>query len=241
VTLPGDRRPDGAAVRYSGRALAPDLAWPKLLTRWATTPAPTLLPRNEEGRVPPAVRHENLRAAGDIADRAATAIRGSSEDVDGISHATGELLTVLARNRDGRDPGPLTDLARCYDRAARTPYRVLPASAGPIARELRRAARQIAAAGALSGRGNEKFAVAALLLALSGLVAEIAAWQQQRGRGHQAAAAHTTAAALRPQPAFRLDPRPVTRPTLAALPTARPAQRGWTSNHGPQQPGRPRR
>jgi hypothetical protein len=44
-----------------------------------------------------------------------------------------------------------------------------------VARDLRPASRQIAAAGVLSGRSKEKFALFALLLALAGLIAEIAA------------------------------------------------------------------
>jgi hypothetical protein len=60
-------------------------------------------------------------------------------------------------------------------------------------------------------------------VALSALVAEIAAWQGARGRDHQAAAARRGAA-------------DVTRLVLAHAPAARPARtrapRGGTAGHG---------
>jgi len=84
----------------------------------------------------------------------------------------------------------VTAVSQRYDRAARTPYQVLPGSTtGGVAAELRHAARQLGALGVLTGRFNERFAMTALLLALAGLVAEIAAWQQLLNRPHQAAAA----------------------------------------------------
>jgi hypothetical protein len=65
----------------------------------------------------------------------------------------------------------------------------------------------------LTGRGKEKLALLALVLALASLIAEIAAWQQQRGRVHQAAAARKAAGVLpgmaRPSASGR---RPTARP-----------------------------
>jgi hypothetical protein len=110
----------------------------------------------------------------------------------------------------------LAEITNRYHRAARTPRRVLPQRTGPLARDLRHASRQIAAAGALSGRGKENFALLALMLALAVLVAEIAAWQQARGRTHQAAAARGTATVLtgladQATPTPRLHPPSVSR------------------------------
>jgi len=190
VARPGDLTAAGGPVRFSGSTLATDLSWPTLLNRWASTPPQVVpLPRTADDRVPMTERHAALTTTADTVDQAVAAVRERSEDVDALAHATGEILTVLARGREDRGPGPFARTAERYDRAARTPHQVLPRSVGPVARELRRASRHIAAAGALTGRGNEKFAMTALLLALAGLVAEIAAWQQQRGRHHQAAAA----------------------------------------------------
>ncbi len=100
-----------------------------------------------------------------------------------------------------------------HDRCARTPHTVLPPSLGPLARDLRWAARHLARVGRLSGRGNERYATATLLLALAALIAEIGAWQELRGRPHQAAGAHRAAAAL---------PVPTTRATRTITSTARP-------------------
>jgi len=197
VALPGDRTANGTGVRYAGRTLAADLSWRKLAARWAGTPPVTPLPRTNHGRVAPSERHNTLSEAASAVDRAATFIRnGTEQDVDGIAHATGEILAALSRRREGHDPGSLTELTRRYDRAARTPHQVLPARSGLVAAELRHAARQLGAIGILTGRGQERLATAALLLALAGLVAEIAAWQQLRDRAHQAAAAQATARQL---------------------------------------------
>jgi hypothetical protein len=143
----------------------------------------------------PAQRCAVIHAATETVQRA-TAMVGSGRDVEGIAHATGEVLAVLTRGQEDYGRGPFGQVSDCYDRAARTPHRVLPREVGPLGAELRRASRQIARIGALSGRGEEKFAVLALLLALAALIAEIAARQQARGRLHQAAPARQAASAL---------------------------------------------
>lgn len=197
VALPGDLTADGAQVRFSGTKLAADLTWPKLLARWASTPVADPPARSDDDRVSPADRRDVLEHTAAIVDQAAAEVRdGDGTSVDGIAHATGEVLAALARGREGREPGPLTDIAEQFDRAARTPHHVLPDHFGPLARELRQASRRIAAAGMLSGRGKEKLAMLALVFALAGLIAEIASWQQARGRIHQAAAARRVAGAL---------------------------------------------
>lgn len=231
VSLPDDVTADGKPVRYSGTKLASDLTWPKLVARWASTPAVEPVARTEDDRVSRSDRQDALERAAAVVERAAVRVRDGGEDVDGIAHAAGEVLAALARGREGREPGPLTEVAERYDRAARTPHRVLPERMGPVARDLRQASRRIAAVGALSGRGKEKLAGLALLLALAGLVAEIAAWQQMRGRVHQADAARRAAGALpglaqpaggsRRPAAFR----PVTPPAAGGARRERPVVR----------------
>ncbi|MEU0529181.1 relaxase/mobilization nuclease domain-containing protein [Amycolatopsis tolypomycina] len=196
VALPGDVNAAGEPVFYSGSALATDLSWPKLEARWASTPLAETAEHAADGRMTPALRRERLQQVTAAVDRAAAGVRAGTDDAAGVAHATGEILYALSRGLDGRDRGTLADIAECYDRAARTPHRVLPRRFGAAARELRRASRQITALGALTGRGSEKFAVLALLLALGGLVAEIAAWRQQAAQHHQAVAADSAARAL---------------------------------------------
>ncbi|CAL9677712.1 hypothetical protein SUDANB95_08036 (plasmid) [Actinosynnema sp. ALI-1.44] len=242
VALPGDVTADGKPVRYSGTKLAADLTWPKLAARWSSTPPVAEPERAEDGRVAPAIRRDALVGAAEVVERAAARVRDGEEDVDGIAHATGELLAALSRGREGREPGPLAEVAERYDRAARTPHRVLPERMGPLARELRHASRRLAAVGALSGRGKEKFAAATLLLALAGLVAEIAAWQQLRGRTHQAAAARTAAGALpglaRPADGARrpVNARPLQPPAAGGARRERPVIRRDVAGPGEPRP-----
>jgi hypothetical protein len=223
VGLASDRTAQGAPVLYAGGKLAADLTWPTLRTRWASIPArpEVVLDRTAGGHPTPAARRTALEEATTVVDAAAAALH-AGEDGDGISHATGEVLATLSAIADPQQADALAVVQDTYDRAARTPHRVLPAQLGPLAAELRWTARRLARVGALSGRGHEKFATAALLLALAGLVAEIGAWQRARGRVHQAAAAHRTVAAIpttapAPVGARRLDrpaasvPRPETR------------------------------
>ncbi|WP_309115976.1 relaxase/mobilization nuclease domain-containing protein [Saccharothrix sp.] len=227
VALPGDLTADGERVRYSGSKLAADLTWPRLEQRWASVPPLEAPERSVDLRVTPAERREALESAADVVRRAEAVVRAArttvsaddggtetggtrnADGVEGIAHAAGEVLAALARGQEGRDAGPLSDAAAIYDRAARTPVRVLPDRLGPVARELRMASRRLVFAGTLAGRGKEKFAAAALLLALAGLIAEIAAWQQRRGRVHQAAAARAAVEVL-PAPARPTSaPRPI--------------------------------
>jgi hypothetical protein len=197
VGLASDRTAQGTPVLYAGGKLAADLTWPKLRTRWASTPArpEVVLDRTAGGHPTPAARRAALEEATTVVDAAAAALR-AGEDGDGISHATGEVLATVSAIADPQQAESLAVVQDTYDRAARTPHRVLPAQLGPLAAELRWTARRLARVGALSGRGHERFATAALLLALAGLVAEIGAWQQARGRVHQAAAAQRTVAAM---------------------------------------------
>ncbi len=198
VGLPTDVTAEGTPVLYSGSKLARDLTWPKLLERWASTPThePAPLPRTETGHPTPAARRAVLAEAAEVVNRAAAMLHAGHEDGDGISHAAGEVLATLSAAKEGRVPGELSAVLDTYDRAARTPERVMPSSLGSLARELRWASRHLARVGALSGRGHEKFATAALLIALASLIAEIGAWHQLRGRVHQAAAAHRAARAV---------------------------------------------
>lgn len=155
---------------------------------------------------------------GQIKDRADAA----GDEVDSVAHAASELLTVLATATESHhDGGPLTDTARRYDRASRTPHRVLPNPDGDLARDLRLVARRLAAAGAVSGRGSEKLALTALVVALGSLLAEIAAWQHTRQRPHHAVPARDSATALS---RYSRDHRESATTTVAdRLPPARPA------------------
>lgn len=245
VGLPTDVTAEGRPVLYSGSKLARDLTWPKLLERWASTPTHEAvpLPRTETGHPTPAARRAVLAETAEVVNRAAATLHAGHEDGDGIAHAAGEVLATLAAAKEGREPGELSAVLDTFDRATRTPHRVLPSSLGPLARELRWAARHLARVGALSGRGHEKFATAALLVALASLIAEIGAWRQLRGRVHQAAAADRAARAIPTGAAGR--PAQVgagTRPTppRGTEPAAKPAHHTRVPSPPGQTPQRPR-
>lgn len=153
-------------------------------------------PRNEHGRVTPAERLQSLHETTRLALHTTAVIHTGSDDNSALAHATGELLAVLARGRDGHRPGTLTTIADQYSRAGRTPNRALSRSPSSLAQDLRTASRRIAAAGVLTGRGQEGFATTALLLALAGLITEIAAWHHHENRPHQAVPAQNAATAL---------------------------------------------
>jgi len=230
-----DQTRDHELVWFGGGRLAADLTWPKLLARWYSTPTVnTSIERTEDGRSTPQARRNVLAEATAVVDAAAVAIRARQEDPDGIAHAAGELLGTLALGKEGWTPGPLTTAFDHYDRAARSPHRVLARDLGPLARELRWAARRLAAVGAIHGRGTEKFAIAALVLALAGLIAEICAWQLTNSRIHQATAAERTINALPIDraAAARVATVPARRPVTTSVPTPR---------QPPSEPARQRR
>ncbi|SFQ31330.1 relaxase/mobilization nuclease domain-containing protein [Amycolatopsis rubida] len=194
--LADDRNAEGEPVPFSGGKLGRDLTWPKLMQRWASAPAAEPVERTADGRCTAPARLDVLDEAAEVVNDAAERIRSGGEDPAGIAHATAEVLGALALGTEYRDRGPMTTAFDQYDRASRIPGRILARDHGLSGRELRAASRRIAAVGGISGRGQEKLALAALILALAGLIAEIRAWQQQAGRPHHAAAAQRAVAAL---------------------------------------------
>ena len=83
-----------------------------------------------------------------------------------------------------------------FDRAARIP-RGVRVQEGNLAAGLRRTARHLLRQRRGLGAVNEPGAASlALALAVSSLVREIAAWYQDRGRAHQAAAARASASLI---------------------------------------------
>ncbi|MHA6632097.1 relaxase/mobilization nuclease domain-containing protein [Pseudonocardia sichuanensis] len=180
VARRGDVTASGSPVFYSGSKLAPDLSLPRLLRAWeesskgSEAAAPTEAARR---------RVEGARAAVGAARRG----RGG-EDVDGIAHATRDVLTAMTGWS-----GDLDAAAEVFDRAARPP-RGATAVSGPSAAGLRRVARQLVRQRRMLGVSDEPGAAAvALAVALTALLREIAAWQRERDREHQSAAARAAA------------------------------------------------
>lgn len=180
VARPDDLSSAGQPVFYSGSKLAADLSMPKLLQRWADSAG-----GSATGSSATAGR-QVARARRAVA----AARRGVGlEDVDGIGHATGDVLTALRGwPGAGRDLGEAADL---YDRAARAPGRGV-GRAGPSSIGLRRIARQLIRHRRVA-TDDDLGAIIVLAVAVAALVREIAAWQREHGRTHQADAADAAA------------------------------------------------
>lgn len=215
-------RPDGR-VWFTGSQLARDLSAPKLTQRWAAVQQGPSDRSHHVGGSGLAERLTTLERAAEAALRARDAlapeVRTTSSHsrtdpdqtdlVDGVAHATLDLLVATAKCADRFDPrslidvGPLTTAAHAYERAAMSPYRVQPSVWAPVAVELRLAARQLIRAGALTKSGRTGVAVVALIVALAALVAEVAAWREQNQQLPQAVAARQSARLLNEDAAAR--------------------------------------
>jgi hypothetical protein len=231
VSVVGDVGRSYQQVWFSGSRLARDLSAPKLVARWASAPAPPPVLPGEPNRMTTGTAERGaaigdaticIVRARDFISSVAPADSGSDPAAAGIAHSTLDLLVAAANGLEGYNPaGPITAAARTYELAAAMPYRIQPSRWAPVAAELRTASRRIARTGALSRRGSSGVAVAALLLALAGLVAEVAAWRELSGQRQQAIAARHAADFLNADPAVQEHRRSVAthaRPTMSLVP-----------------------
>ncbi|GAA2537108.1 relaxase/mobilization nuclease domain-containing protein [Pseudonocardia hydrocarbonoxydans] len=175
----------GAPVFYSGSKLAPDLSLPRLQQGWAEAERGSVA-----GDPVRAARRRVLAARGAVA----AARRGHvvpDEGVEDVVHAANDVLTALAGSSAGLATG-----SEQFARASRPPRGTRPAP-GPRAAGLRRIARQLVRSRRMPGASDDSTTAAvALVVALSALTREVAAWQRERGRAHQAAAAVAAARSL---------------------------------------------
>lgn len=203
VWIPGDKNAEGRPVRFAGSTLAPDLSLPKLRARWAATRRVDPIPP-EPGELGPVGQRE-VDAAVAAAVAAMNRARGSftrpgpgGEARAGVVHAAEDMVIAVTEATGGltEKSAPPGGPADSYHRAAREPEVGQPVAFGPVAAELRTAARRLLRAGNLSGRAGSAAAGAALILALSALLAEIIAYHQERQRQAQTAAARATQQAM---------------------------------------------
>ncbi|RSN05970.1 hypothetical protein DMC63_37810 [Streptomyces sp. WAC 05977] len=191
---------DDDLVWFGGRALAADLSAVRLTERWASAPPPApiddqeSLSAQERLSARRAERRQAWDSAAEVVYQARAAV-ADGHDVDGVAHATGDLLLVLA----GVAAAPQVVIAaEEIERAARTPGRGQPEHWSGAAIELRTASWRLART--RTGR-IDVTAVLALVLALAGLVAEIAAWRAQRQQLAAASVARRAADVLTAQAA----------------------------------------
>jgi hypothetical protein len=194
----------GGPVWFAGRTLARDLSLPKLQARWASAPAPPTPIRpapTEHSVVGRAERTAAVSGAVAALDRATAAVAAGAaghevgEDLAGIAHSAADLTValraVLARTAVGE---VAARVERLYDRAARQARVGQPRAWGPLAAQLRTAAWRLAAIRGLNDRLGGDAGIVPLIVAVTALIAEIAAHHEQRQCLAQARAARGAAA-----------------------------------------------
>jgi hypothetical protein len=148
-----------------------------------------------------AERAAAVAQAADAARDATGALGGDASVGPAVAHATADLLAALCAVT-GRSTTPVPWAASDeFDRAARTPVLRQPRRWPPVAGELRRAAWRLAAARSVTRGRDDDPGTAELMVAVALLIAEIAAYHEQRRHLAQAVAARRTARVLpRPRP-----------------------------------------
>ena len=203
--VPDDLNADGRPVWFGGRRLAPDLSLPALRARWrSAVPAPDPIPPgpHEYAMVGRAERAAAVHQATAAARDATGALGGDPRAGSAVAHATADLLAALcAVTRRSTNPVPPV-VSDEFDRAARTPdlrHLSQPGRWPPVAGELRRAAWRLAAARSVTRGRDDDPGMAELMVAVAALIAEIAAYHEQRRHLAQAAAARRAGRVL-PRP-----------------------------------------
>ncbi len=200
-------------VWFGGRALAADLSAARLAERWASAPDPDPVPADRSSV------QERREALADAAAAAENARHELPADGPGVAHAVGDVLLVLATAVEDTRGGPLTTAAAEFEHAVRHPSRGQPSAWSQASADLRRAAWRVARVGTFRPTNPSSGPAAlALLLALASLVAEVAAWREQRGQLGAATAARRVRAALQTAAAPLRDRWPAAPVPVAVIP-----------------------
>jgi hypothetical protein len=193
VAQPEDLLAPGEPVFYSGSKLAPDLSLPKLTRRWGQHGTVALKGRGTAG---------NARR---VVDRARVGLAGPDATAAGedIGAGAADLLTAISA------VAPPQDRVR-WQVAAEHAYRVpgpARAQSSVLGGQLRALGKRLMHTRGFAAR--DETAAAALVVALTRLFLELAAYQRDRGRGHAADAAQRTAGLVTrlPVPARAVPPR----------------------------------
>ncbi|WP_328384325.1 relaxase (plasmid) [Micromonospora zamorensis] len=194
VALPGAGTSAGEPIWFSGGRLAPDLTLPKLRQRWGEPP-----PVRQPGLTTRAARVAALGKAAEAANSAAEEIRRTASidpaGAQATATAAADLLTSLARAREGERRGALHRAAEVFDRAARD---LNGRTCQPTSRayELGAMSRLVAVMGRISG-DEDTYAALRLVLKLAKLADALEQVRAAQQRLHQAEAARAAATALR--------------------------------------------
>ena len=221
----------GGLVWFGGGTLARDLSLPKLLQRWASAPAPAVLPPapGEHARIGRAERAAAVNGALVALERARSSVAAGTDgkaSVAGIVHSASDM-TVAARAVLARSCAalPARRAEEFYDRAAREARVGQPRKWGPVAAQLRSAAWRLAAIRNIGDPRHRDAGVTELIVAIAALIAEVAAYHEQRRCLAQASAARRAARALREHRAGagRAPAQAGRTPELGGAPAGRPS------------------
>lgn len=223
---------DGQPVRYSGKALAPDLTLPKLQARWDAVAAGT------------PTAGDAFTAAETELNTAADRIAAGGPDAADATWAAADHLAVTARLFEPDDPnGPLHQAARDAARAGRELNASIPARSEVGTGVRMSAIGMWAARGSIKDRrGRDDLK---LIMASRRLMDATSQLRQLQHRSHQATAAHQGAGQLQhagTAPTSTPSPAPGATPGPAATATATPTQSylDRMRRGGPEQKGRHR-
>lgn len=200
VAVPDDVNAAGRPVWFSGRALGRDLSLPQLRERWASAPTPPdpIPPApTERSRVGRVERDTAVAEAVSAIEHATAAVAAGEPDAaDAVIHATEDMLNAVdAITASGRLPQP-RGCADAFQRAARTPRVGQPTRWPQVAGRLRTAAWRLILVRNLLVRSDSEGGAGQLFVALAALLAEIAAYQEQKRCLAQARAARESREAL---------------------------------------------
>lgn len=207
VALDHQRDGAGEPLWHSGGKLAPHLSLPRLRQRWVGDQAEQVPPSQPDPTERAATWADTTRAVREATERLRAGDYGSGGD--DAARSAADVLTSAARAIEGERGGPFTDAARAYDRASRTPYGRSPVADG--GGELRLAATALTLL--VRSRNGEGAAIAALAIALAGLIEAVADLRDAEGRAAQSVAARQASSHLR-------RPRAGAAPILSTRPRA---------------------
>lgn len=204
VALPGDvSHATGDPIFYGGSKLSRDLSWPRLAHEWERHGG-TVADRPSKVTIDlTAGAFTNARSA---VQRAHTALSTATDTARGrdIAVAAHRMVAAYSRVTDGSAPSaeaPRTQAVWSSHRSARAARYMergttQPARVSAEVDALNEAGRQLLALRVVTKKAAHSAASLELAVALSLLLAEIAAWHDRRGEHHAATAARTAGTRL---------------------------------------------
>jgi hypothetical protein len=222
---PDCRTAAGESVYFGGATLAPELSLPKLQQRWDSTDSHQ--PEQPRPQAAASAVQRASRAILNASDSGKLGSRFVQEGAEGVAQATGDLLLGLCRAVEPEQRSALLQSWEAYAQAARVPRRIVPNRWNRAARDMHVLTRRLIGASAHSRSTDTATVadVAALVLAVASLIAEVAAWQEMRNNTAAARHANHAAQLLTTAAAAAIGSPANVRPGRAATNKSVPPQR----------------